>query len=397
MDNKALQKVDPAAQSDVIPQTLNLTKLNNLKQITFIGKMMAQSGMFSDLQRDPAKAIVKIIAGQEMGIPPVEACRGLDIIQGQVAIGAGLMASKIKASDKYDYKVLKWDNEACLIHFFERNPETGKMEFAGPSEFTMADARAAALATKDNWRKWPRNMLFSRAMSNGQSIYAPDIFQVGKVYTPEELDDERPAKTMDANPAMLAETTTPAAEEVPSVEETPDNDQDETGDPVETDAEIEQPAALKKPALVLIGEELQRRGFDNQNDRKAIAFQVADVKKASDMSEDEWQEVLQFISEVDTEELQDTLKEAKQPGPAEKTDSAETDEMPADFLKSEVEVAEVTDEDLANIDQPQAADPQRRNGKCLNLKKAVPRCLRQTSASLPKSFMPNWGWKVTSR
>jgi recombinational DNA repair protein RecT len=52
----------------------------------------------------------------------------------------------------------------------------------------MKDAKAAGLDGKDVWKKYPRNMLFGRAMTNGCRWYCPDIFGGKSVYTPEELN-----------------------------------------------------------------------------------------------------------------------------------------------------------------------------------------------------------------
>ena len=49
----------------------------------------------------------------------------------------------------------------------------------------FADAKAAQTKNMD---KYPQNMLFARAMSNGVKWYTPDIF-AGPVYTPEEMGD----------------------------------------------------------------------------------------------------------------------------------------------------------------------------------------------------------------
>jgi hypothetical protein len=57
----------------------------------------------------------------------------------------------------------------------------------GVSSFTMEDAKRAGLSGGDNWKKYPRNMLFARAMSNGAKWYCPDVFG-GPVYTPDELE-----------------------------------------------------------------------------------------------------------------------------------------------------------------------------------------------------------------
>ena len=57
----------------------------------------------------------------------------------------------------------------------------------GVSTFTMEDAKAAKLNAKDNWQKFPRNMLFARAISNGVRWYCPDVFSGAAVYTPDEI------------------------------------------------------------------------------------------------------------------------------------------------------------------------------------------------------------------
>jgi len=58
----------------------------------------------------------------------------------------------------------------------------------------MEDAGNAGLIARDNWKKYPRNMLFSRAMSNGAKWHCPDVGAGAPIYTPDELgadvDDE---------------------------------------------------------------------------------------------------------------------------------------------------------------------------------------------------------------
>jgi len=141
-----------------------------------MGKVFAESGMFADTKA-AAQAIVKIQAGQEIGIGPFAAMSGIHIIQGKPTMGAGLMASCVKASGKYDYKVVQHDKKICTIDFYQGS------EKIGSSTFTDADAKAAGTKNMD---KFPQNMLFARAMSNGVKWYTPDIF-AGPVYTPEEM------------------------------------------------------------------------------------------------------------------------------------------------------------------------------------------------------------------
>jgi hypothetical protein len=153
-----------------IVQQLPISELMNL------AKAFAESGMFSDT-KSAAQAIVKIQAGQEIGIPPFAAMTGIHIIQGKPTIGAGLIASRLKGSGKYDYRVVEASEKVCSIDFYQGNTKIGN------STFTIEDARKALTKNID---KFPKNMLFARAISNGVKWYCPDIFS-GPVYVPEEM------------------------------------------------------------------------------------------------------------------------------------------------------------------------------------------------------------------
>jgi hypothetical protein len=143
-------------------------------------RAMSASGFFSD-SKNAAQAVVKILAGSELGFGPFASMNGVSIIQGKPALGANLMAAAVKRTGKYNYRVTKNTDKEVEIAFFEGGQEVGK------SSFTWADAEKAQLTNKDNWRKYPRNMLFARAISNGIRWFTPDIYNGATVYTPDEL------------------------------------------------------------------------------------------------------------------------------------------------------------------------------------------------------------------
>lgn len=143
-------------------------------------RAMSASGFFADT-RQASQAIVKILAGQELGFGPFASMTGVHIIQNKPVLSANLMAAAVKRTNKYNYRVIEMSEKACELAFFEGGQEVGK------SRFTMEDAVKAGVASKDNWKKFPRNMLFARALSNGQKWYAPDVFNGATVYTPDEL------------------------------------------------------------------------------------------------------------------------------------------------------------------------------------------------------------------
>jgi len=188
-----------------------LVNVEDIDAIERIGRAMAASGYFSDA-KDAAQAIVKICAGRELGFGPVASMTGINIIKGKVTVGANLMAAAIKRDPRYDYRVAALTDERCEITFFEDGQELGR------SIFTKEDATAAGLMN-DTWRKFTRNMLFARAMSNGAKWYCPDACGGAPVYTPDELgapvDGE--GNVITVVPTMVPEpqTTTPVPEPAP--------------------------------------------------------------------------------------------------------------------------------------------------------------------------------------
>lgn len=147
-----------------------------------IGETFHKSGMFSDI-KSAQQAVVKIMAGAEMGISPFAAMSGIHIIQGKPTIGAGLMAARVKGFGKYDYKVIEHSDKICAIEYFQKLPANG-LQSLGVSTFTIEDARKAGTKNID---RFPKNMLFARAMSNGVKWYTPDIYE-SPVYVPEEME-----------------------------------------------------------------------------------------------------------------------------------------------------------------------------------------------------------------
>ena len=143
-------------------------------------KAMVAGGYFPDTKAI-SQGIVKILAGQEIGFGPFASMNGVYIIQGKPSFGANMMAAAVKASGRYNYRVVEMSDEVCEIAFIENGQECGR------SKFTIADAKKAGTKNLD---KFPRNMLFARAMSNGVRWYCPDVMNGSAIYTPEELGVE---------------------------------------------------------------------------------------------------------------------------------------------------------------------------------------------------------------
>ena len=158
-----------------------------------IAKDFVKSGLFAQF-RNPEQALVTIMAGREFGLGPFEAITSMYVVQGKPSFYSHKFADMIKRSGKYDYKVVEQTEKLCSIDFLEqqvRRSSVGGEETSwkkiGNSTFTLEDAEKADLLKNPNFKKYPRNMLYARAMTNGAKWYCPDAFHGTGAYEPSEL------------------------------------------------------------------------------------------------------------------------------------------------------------------------------------------------------------------
>lgn len=170
-----------------------------LSEIIAIGNAFFASGLFIDV-KTAAAAIVKIQAGNEIGIPPFASMSGIHLIQGKAMIGGHLIAAKIKASGKYDYKIVTSNEETCIIKFLQGKEVLGQMEFT---------KEKAVKAGTQNMAKWPEAMLFNRCISAGYKKFVPDVFLI-PVYVPGEIvgTEDVEADVSTATPEQKADPAT---------------------------------------------------------------------------------------------------------------------------------------------------------------------------------------------
>lgn len=170
-------------------------KFDNLQRAA---DALYKSGYFADV-KSQAQAVVKVMAGAELGLPPFASMTGIHIIQGKPVVGANLIATMVKNSGRYDYKIAKADGKECVIDWFENGKKVGE------SAFTFAEAEQAKLTGKDVWKAYPSDLLFARAISRGARRFAPGIFGGSPIYTPEELG----ADVDEEGNIVVAETVDP--------------------------------------------------------------------------------------------------------------------------------------------------------------------------------------------
>jgi hypothetical protein len=179
-----------------------------------LGQIFARSRLFPDIER-VSQAVVKILAGRELGIGPFAAMSDIHLVDGTPVVGARILAALVRQSAVYDYRVVEWTNERCSIDFYRHGEKLEPTVM-----FTDEDAKRAGLdqpradGSPSSHTRFPRNMKFARAMSNGVGLHCPDLTAGTPVYTP----DERGVTDADADIPAVDEPPTDGAADAPATE-----------------------------------------------------------------------------------------------------------------------------------------------------------------------------------
>lgn len=196
-----------------VPETINIGETIQLCT------HLAKSGYFADA-RDADKALVKVLAGREYGFSAIASLVGVHIIEGKPSLGANLIASMIKRSGKYDYRLIECTRDRCEIDFTEGGKSLGPHIV-----LTMKEAIDTKLAVdrnggiKTNWAKHSDDMLFARCISKGFRRYCPDLAGGLTIYSQDEIEadeavvvqvQQQPTPTPAAKPEIIETTPEPA-------------------------------------------------------------------------------------------------------------------------------------------------------------------------------------------
>jgi hypothetical protein len=157
------------------------TQLVPVGDIERMALAVAKSGLFG--LKTPEQAMALMLVAQAEGLHPASAARDYHIIQGQPALRSDAMLARFQAAGG-SVKWLHYTDETVTGVF--SHPSGGSIEVT----WDMARAKTAGLGQKDNWRKFPRQMLAARYISEGVKRVYPGV-AVG-TYTPEEVQDFEP-------------------------------------------------------------------------------------------------------------------------------------------------------------------------------------------------------------
>jgi hypothetical protein len=185
------------------------------QDLELMAKRVAESRLMPSITT-PQAAFTLMLTCQADGLHPGHALRRYHVIDGKLSMRADAMQAEFQ-------------RQGGKVRWLSRTDERVAAEFShaagGTIEVEWDKARAvqAGLWDKSNWKKYPRQMLSARVISEGVRTILPGV--VVGIYTPEEVQDFDDAPRKQPRPSSNGNghaTPPPAAERVINVEVTPD-------------------------------------------------------------------------------------------------------------------------------------------------------------------------------
>lgn len=160
---------------------MNIIKFEEKKQeLDYYKGLVAIASKSSAYKDMPPETMLNVmLTAKDLGISPMKAINGgFYIVNGKISMSTALMADRIR-KEGHSIKITEWTKDKCVIIGKRRdNEDSVKVEF------TVEDAQLAGLLNSPTWKKFPKAMLYNRAMSMLARVLFPDV--VGNAYSEDE-------------------------------------------------------------------------------------------------------------------------------------------------------------------------------------------------------------------
>lgn len=134
------------------------------------------------LRNRPAAIAAAMLAGHEVGMPPMASLAHIHVIEGKPGLSAAGQRGLILANG---HRI--WIEEQTNTHVTVCGQRRGEDRISSAT-WTLDDAERAKLRHKQNWQMYPRQMLIARATGDVARGSFMDVL-VGLPYNVEELED----------------------------------------------------------------------------------------------------------------------------------------------------------------------------------------------------------------
>lgn len=154
-------------------------------QIRYAETLAASSLLPAAYREKPANVLLAAQLGDALGIPTIQAINSIHVIEGRPSAGADLIASIVRRAGHKLRIVESHDQDGPVVT--AKLIRADDLDFEFTATWDTAKARTAGLLGKENWKKYPGQMMRNRAVMEVCRMGASDAMY-GVNYDPEELE-----------------------------------------------------------------------------------------------------------------------------------------------------------------------------------------------------------------
>jgi len=235
----------------------------------------------------PVDAAVAMMYGAEMGLPPMTSLQRVTVINGKPTLDAQGMTALIRAHG-HSITGDATDTQARV---------TGKRADNGDEmtvTFTMKDAQNAGLAGSSTYKKFPKSMLWARALTQLSRQLFADVL-MGASYTPEEMqavvDAERP-------PRQFVDSDTGEVTEAPRGPRRPPTVAEEEPEEIVEAEVVEEPQRNLVAELVALFDALEITDKKERLEYVQVTLGRPDLKGVGDTSDEEKEVIIAALTKA---------------------------------------------------------------------------------------------------
>lgn len=200
-------------------KTIALMPLTEVRQMA---EVAVKSGMFGPDLKTTESAMALMLLCHAEGIHPYHALRRYHIIKGRPSMKADAMLAEFQArGGKVEW--IDHTDTVCTGNF-----SAPGIKGVVTMSWTIEDAKRAQVYNNpgDMWKKYPRQMLRARVISEAVRMCMPEV--VVGIYTPEEVADFEPARPEYTPPAKVAAATAEVDRKIAALKAVPKEEQAES-------------------------------------------------------------------------------------------------------------------------------------------------------------------------
>jgi len=178
----------PKALAPMQPKQGAPVDLEALHMISALADQLMGSALLPRHIQSKADLVATMLAGWEIGIPPMTSLRGLHLVDGKPQLDYSIMVAQL-ARAGYETSWKEGDGWAELT--------LKKGSRSHVERYSVEDAKQAGLLGKKNWRMYQRDMLRARATSRATRSFAAEVMSTcyvsGEIGDSPDLNQEEPA------------------------------------------------------------------------------------------------------------------------------------------------------------------------------------------------------------